>query len=236
MKPRIGIIICGFMENRQFVPDTYIHAIAASGGIPLLIPYIPASNLHQTYLSMFHGFLFCGGDDINPLLYGEEPLSDKSFTDLNLDSFHLEWMKIVLESALPVLGICRGMQVMNLALGGSLYQDVSLRESFTLNHMQHSRLRSDVSHSIRAKKESLLYNFLKDSTHVNSFHHQCIKELGTHLSVSAIAPDGIIEAIEYDSARFSLGVQWHPECMYEYSPEMRLLFSSFVNHCFETNM
>lgn len=231
MKPKIGIVTCGFLDNRQFVPDPYIHAVSCSGAIPYIIPYTPISETYIHYLSTFHGFLFCGGNDINPLLYGEEPLTDRGSTDLTLDRFHIEFMKTILKKEIPVLGICRGMQVMNLALGGSIYQDLSLRNCFTLNHIQNSRKRSDVSHYISFKKESMLYNFFQDNTSVNSFHHQCIKNPGSHVIVSATASDGVIEAIEHSHSRFAVGVQWHPECMYEDSSAMRMLFDTFIMNC-----
>ena len=230
MNPKIGIVICGFEKNRQFVPSPYIQAIAASGGIPFLIPFTPDPELDISYLSAFEGFLFCGGDDVSPPLYGEELLTTAGSTDWEIDVFHLRLMQMVLDSKLPVLGICRGMQVMNLALGGTIYQDLSLRNNFTLNHVQNSRKRSDVSHLVSLTSNSLLCEFLPESFHVNSFHHQCIKTLGSDLRISATASDGVIEAIEHTEAKFALGVQWHPECMYETSSDMRALFSRFIKN------
>ena len=232
MKPIIGIVICGLWENRQFVTDSYIQAIASSGGIPLLIPYTSDPDIDLYYLSVCHGFLFCGGDDVTPLLYGEELMTDKGHTDWETDIFHLRLMQIVLDHNIPVLGICRGMQVMNLALGGSLYQDISLRNTFSLCHVQSSKLRSDVSHSVSLKNNSLLCNFLQETFYVNSFHHQCIKSPGSNLIISATASDGVIEAIEHSSLDFAVGVQWHPECMYNYSSDMQELFSFFIKKTF----
>ena len=230
MKPKIGIVLCGIYKNQQFVPTSYIQAIAASGGIPFLIPFTPDPELDAFYLSTFDGFLFCGGDDVSPLLYGEELLTTAGSTDWEIDVFHLRLMQMILNANLPVLGICRGMQVMNLALGGTLYQDLSLRNNFSLNHVQNSKERSDVSHLVSLTLDSLLCNFLPASFHVNSFHHQCIKTLGSNLRISATASDGVIEAIEHTGTKFAIGVQWHPECMYKDSSDMRALFSCFIKN------
>ena len=130
----------------------------------------------------------------------------------------------------PILGICRGMQILNAACGGELLQDLSLREEPSLNHMQRSRLRSDICHTVLFKKDSMLYEIFGDHTAVNSFHHQAVNFPGKGVSVTARSQDGAIEAIELDSHPFALGVQWHPECMYRTSGEMRDLFHEFVSH------
>ena len=230
MKPVIGIVICGFMKNRQFIPDPYIQAISSAGAIPVLIPYTSDPENDHFYLSLCDGFLFCGGDDITPLLYKEELLTNEGSSDWEIDVFHLRLMQLVLDSRLPVLGICRGMQVMNLALGGTLYQDLSLRNNFTLNHMQISRNRSDISHSVSLTSDSLLCDFFPEFFYVNSFHHQCIKTPGSNIRILATASDGVVEAIEYTCSKFAVGVQWHPECMYQGSSDMQKLFSFFIEN------
>lgn len=126
-KPVIGIVFCGFSDDRLFVPFSYIQAIEKSDGIPVIIPYLSDADSLSSYLSICDGFLFCGGDDITPELFGEELQTDHGTTDRKTDQFHLTLMQKVLDFHLPVLGICRGMQVLNLALGGTIYQDLSLR-------------------------------------------------------------------------------------------------------------
>ncbi len=228
MKPVIGIVYCGFIDQKMFVSAPYIEAIDISGGLPVIIPYSPVYDNIASYINLCDGFLFCGGDDITPLLFGEELLTDRGKTDQKTDVFHLNLMRQILHSGLPLLGICRGMQVLNLALGGTIYQDISLRPRKSLNHMQLSGDRSDICHKITLSENSILYNFFGKHLDVNSFHHQCIKDPGRDLRLTGIASDGIVEAIESSSHPFVLGVQWHPECMLGQDQGMQKLFSFFI--------
>ena len=227
MNSVIGIVSCGLDGGRQFVTDTYIRAIETAGGIPLVIPCCQEA-CYPAFTRLCRGFLFCGGDDVSPLLFGEEPLTGQGGTDWNTDWFHLSFMRHVLETGLPVLGICRGMQILNLALGGTIWQDLSLRPGPTLQHMQVSVSRSDPSHQITLSNNSMLYDICGNSCDVNSFHHQCVKKLGKGLRITATTSDGVVEAIEADRPAFTAGVQWHPECMPE-KKEMLELFRFFVH-------
>lgn len=228
MKPLIGIVYCGFTDQKMFVSAPYVEAIDISGGIPIIIPYTPIFNNIASYINFCDGFLFCGGDDITPLLFGEELLTNRGKTDQKTDVFHLNLMRQILHSGLPLLGICRGMQVLNLALGGTIYQDISLRPRKSLNHMQLSCDRSDICHKITLSEDSMLYKFCGKYFDVNSFHHQCIKNLGKDMKLAAVASDGVIEAIESSSHPFVLGVQWHPECMLGQDIPMQHLFLDFI--------
>ncbi len=228
MKPIIGIVSCGYMDRRQFVPQTYIQAIEDSQGIPLILPCTDDETVYPYYGNLCDGFLFCGGDDVTPLLFGEELMSDHGATDLHTDQFHISFMKYSLTLKLPILAICRGMQILNIALGGTIFQDISLRWPASLNHMQLSSNRSDPCHKISVIQDSMLCNILRNKELVNSFHHQCIRILGKNLRIAAVASDGIIEAIESDRYPFVLGVQWHPECMYRTLPSMQNLFLEFI--------
>lgn len=227
-KPVIGIVFCGFFDDRLFVPFSYIQAIEKSEGIPVMIPYLSDTDSLSGYLSICDGFLFCGGDDITPELFGEELQTEKGTTDRKTDQFHLTLMQKVLDFHLPVLGICRGMQVLNLALGGTIYQDLSLRNRNSLNHQQRSLDRSDSCHTVAFASHSLLYEICGNSCAVNSYHHQCIKTLGKHIKMTGITSDGVIESIESTGHTFAVGVQWHPECMYTNCEAMRRLFDQFV--------
>ncbi len=228
MKPVIGIVSCGCMNHRQFVPQTYIQAIERSGGIPVILPCTQNTEAYESYKNQCDGFLFCGGDDVTPLLFGEELLTKRGSTDLRTDQFHLSLMKYLLTLRLPILAICRGMQILNIALEGTIYQDLSLRWPASLNHMQLSSDRSDPCHKITVLKDSMLFNIYNKNEAVNSFHHQCIRILGKDLKPSAMASDGIIEAVESELLPFVVGVQWHPECMIESSASAQELFYVFI--------
>lgn len=230
MKPKIGIVICGFVENKQFVTNAYIQSVRYSGGIPLVLPLIRSDSLIHDYISLCDGFLFCGGNDITPLLFGQEPKNGNGKTNITLDLFQIRLMKQVLISRKSVLSICRGMQVYNVACGGTIYQDISLQPGKHLDHMQQSYSRSEVSHRITVERGTMLKKCIGSTLFVNSYHHQAIDKPGKNLIVSARASDSTIEALEMPSHPFAIGVQWHPECMYRTSPEMRELFGEFIFH------
>lgn len=230
MSAVIGIVSCGYIDNRQFVTQPYIHAIEASGGVPILLPCTAKDTFFSRYASICDGFLFCGGNDITPWLFGEEPLTDRGSTDTGTDLFHLSFMKYVLSAKLPVLAICRGMQILNIAMGGTIYQDMELRTNSSLNHMQISESRYDVSHKVIFSSNSMLYNICGESIYTNSFHHQCLKSVSENLRITGITSDGVIESVESVAHPFAVGTQWHPECMFDTSPEMQALFSQFINN------
>lgn len=230
MEPKIGIVICGFQDDRQFVTNTYIQAIRYSGGIPVILPLIRSDRVLSQYVSLCDGFVFCGGNDITPLLFGQEPKNGNGKTNITLDIFQIRLMRHVLRTQKPVLAICRGMQVYNVACGGTIYQDISLQPGKHLDHMQQSYSRSEVSHKITIEPDSQLRKYIGCNLFVNSYHHQTIDAPGENLSVCARASDNTIEALEMPSHPFAIGVQWHPECMYRKSPEMRSLFQEFISH------
>lgn len=231
MKPKIGIIICGLSENRQYVTDTYVQAVLRSGGLPLIIPLVKSSSAIDSYTALCDGFLFCGGNDITPLLFGQEPREGIGRTDITLDLFQIRLMKQILNTQKPVFAICRGMQILNVACGGTIYQDISLQPGETLNHMQNSSSRHEISHKITCVKGTLLHKITGSYLFVNSYHHQTIGDPGEGLIVSATASDDTVEAVEMPSHPFVIGVQWHPECMFRNSFEMRHLFAAFLQKC-----
>ena len=137
-------------------------------------------------------------------------------------------MKEVLKTNKPVFSICRGMQVFNVACGGTIFQDISLQPGTHLDHMQQSDTRSEVSHKIHVRPGTQLKKYVGSLVYVNSYHHQTLDRIGKNLTVSAVATDQTVEAIELPSHPFAIGVQWHPECMYRTSSDMRELFGSFI--------
>ena len=238
MNPVIGIIACGLdirdSSIRQFVSHTYIDAITCSGGIPVILPILfplqdlPIQNIFSDWLSLCNGFLFCGGGDISPTLMGENPMDTSSPTDIRTDKFHLSFLKLLLDHNRPVLGICRGMQLINVACGGTIYQDLSFAHTPAFCHMQNTLERSDIFHTVIFQKNSMLYNIFEESVDTNSFHHQAIQTPGNDLVIVGETSDHVPEAIESCRHSFVAGVQWHPECMYHTSQKMRSLFYSFL--------
>jgi putative glutamine amidotransferase len=229
MRTKIGVVICGLEDHRQFVSDAYIQAVKSVGGLPIVLPLIKSKTVIQEYIELCDGFLFCGGGDITPLLFGQEPATNVGKTDITLDLFQIRLMKAVLDADKPVLAICRGMQVLNVACGGTIYQDINLVDFETINHMQNSISRRDISHKVIFEPESKVHKILGNFAYTNSFHHQSIDRLGKGLAVSGFTGDAIVEAIEMPSHTFVLGVQWHPESMLDCS-NMKQLFFALIRY------
>ena len=230
MKAKIGIIICGLSDQRQYVTDAYIQAVKSAGGLPIILPLVKSKTIIQEYILLCDGFLFCGGGDITPLLFGEEPDYGIGTTDITLDLFQIRLMKEILVKEKPVLAICRGMQVLNVACGGTIIQDLNQSDAETINHMQTSLSRKDISHKVFFTPKTRVQRLLGDVSYTNSFHHQAIGQLGHGLIVSGTTSDDVIEAIEMPSHSFVLGVQWHPESMYESVPNMKQLFHALIRY------
>ena len=207
---------------------TYLKALTAAGALPLILPLSLSPEDCRQLARSLDGFVFTGGPDPHPFLFGEETHSCCGNVSAQRDSMELSLMKAVMETGKPILGICRGIQILNIGLGGTIYQDLSLRPEKSLNHMQLSLDRSDVCHRLSISNSSLLRKICGETMDVNSFHHQCINTLGDTLKTAAIAPDGVIEAVESSVFPFAVGVQWHPECMYHVSEPMKNLFLLFV--------
>jgi gamma-glutamyl-gamma-aminobutyrate hydrolase PuuD len=177
------------------------------------------------------GLLLAGGGDVLPSIYGEAAHPTYSAAEPGRDDYELELARRAVEADLPLLAICRGIQVLNVARGGSLVQDIPDEVGSTVNHT-HRESPVTIAHEVWITEGSLLdrlmhENLEGDSCLVNSRHHQAPKRLGTGLAVSATAPDGVIEAIEDPSRRFCLGVQWHPENFYR-TGEFRPIFEGFI--------
>lgn len=229
MKTKIGIVICGVADNRQFVSDAYVQAIRGANGLPLVLPLVKSKDIISDYVKLCDGFLFCGGGDITPLLFGEEPAKGLGATDIALDLFQIRLMRSILKTKKPVLAICRGMQILNVACGGTICQDIELSKEPTLNHMQTSLSRRDISHKVNFSPDGRLSKIIGEFAYTNSFHHQIIGDLGDGLIVSGTTGDSVIEAIEMPSHPFAVGVQWHPESMYESAASMRHLFHALLH-------
>lgn len=217
-----------FYQNLPSTTST--HRTSEAPAVPSHISTEICKAYYEIFVNFCDGFLFCGGGDITPCLFGEDTLDSSGETDLITDLFQLSLIEYLLQQNKPILGICRGMQILNVAMGGTIWQDLSLRDTPSFCHMQHSLHRFDISHRVSFQKNSKLYNIFGDFDFTNSFHHQAINKLGMGLSAVGQTNDAVIEAIESTMHDFVIGVQWHPECMYQFSHASRKLFSIFVNH------
>lgn len=234
MKPTIAIpIYINDADNpRQHVLNTtYTGAVLAGGGLPLLLPVTEAMEEPEIHacLDRADGLLLPGGGDIAPLLFGEDPIRAIGASSLCRDAFEITCAQYAHEIGMPILGICRGHQVLNFALGGTLWQDIYTSPGTTLSHQQ-SSARHELHHQLLIQPDSLLADILgAEKIHTNSFHHQAVRDPAPGLKVSARTADGIVEAIESENPdRFVLGVQFHPECMYEHHPRFARIFFRFV--------
>lgn len=214
-------------------PHDYEEAIRRAGGEPHII--VRESETPAEVVARSAGLLLTGGGDILPSLYGADPHPTFSAAEEGRDEYELELVRRALDADLPVLAICRGIQVLNVARGGTLVQDIPSELAGGIEHHVKEPAFA-TAHDIWMAPDSLLERLMRariepgDDCPVNSRHHQAVKTLGKGLVSTATAPDGIIEAIEDPSRRFCLGVQWHPENFYR-TGEFRPLFEGFIAAC-----
>jgi putative glutamine amidotransferase len=235
MQPIIGIIGKTDENKKSEVGIDYVNAIEKSGGIPLLLPYSENVDTIASYLSLCDGFMFVGGVDINPEYYNEKILNSSVCICKERDDFDFLVIKEVLKTAKPILAICRGIQLLNVALGGTLIQDIPTQAPSSVLHKQ-TESRYEFSHSVKILKDTPLFELVrKDRLTVNSFHHQAIKTLGNGLRIMAQSDDGVIEAICGVSERFLRAYQWHPELLYQKDETTPKLFEEFVNACIKNS-
>jgi putative glutamine amidotransferase len=210
MRPVIGITGNYQADNNSFcLRDYYVASIANAGGIAVILPSTTDEGLIEDYLGICQGLLFSGGGDLDPVYWGECPEQNIGEIDPLRDGFELSLARKAFLNHKAVLGICRGCQVLNVALGGSLIQDIKS----WMSHGQKAP-RDYPIHDIFIEQNSQLFGIMSsERIRVNSFHHQALKELGRGLSITAMSADGTVEAIESREHPFYLGVQWHPECL-----------------------
>ncbi|MDW8325024.1 MAG: gamma-glutamyl-gamma-aminobutyrate hydrolase family protein [Anaerolineales bacterium] len=239
MKPLIGLTTGHFSSGHFAQPDhdvqgvlhTYIEAVLGAGGLPVLIPLSVTGDDLRALYARLDGVLLPGGCDIDPAYFNEARSPNLGVVDGERDRVELAVARLALADGKPLLGVCRGMQVMNVALGGSLYQDLPSEYGGPLLRHAHpveAFPREHLAHPVRVEAGSQLARVLgAQVVQVNSRHHQAIKAVAPQLRVVARAPDGVIEGIEKPDHPFALGVQWHPENL-QAMPEMKRLFEAFV--------
>lgn len=230
--PLIGVstsITVGKHPERAYVNSAYLHAIEQAGGVPVpLPPQLSAASLERI-AGELSGLLLTGGGDVDPARFGEAPHPTLYEVAPSRDTLEASAVHIALERRLPILAVCRGIQVLNVALGGTLFQDVGTDPGTQLQHSQ-PEPRDEPTHKVKVEPRSRLAQVLgTDEIEVNSMHHQAVKALGQGLTAVAWAPDHIIEGVEgADPSRFVLGVQWHPEDLVGHSEPARRLFAALV--------
>lgn len=229
MKPIIGITPLYDLELESlWMLDIYMDAVRYFGGIPCILPLEADSEDMEKIVNTFDGFIFSGGPDLDPCYYNEDKKNTCGTVVEIRDKFEMDLLDEVLKADKPFLGICRGLQLLNAKLGGTLYQDLKTEFESPVNHDQEKPY-DEFKHSIIVNKEAdKLGIFQAEEFPVSTLHHQAIKGLGEGLVSIANSEDGLIEAIYKKGSKYCVGVQWHPEYIYKTSPESANIFKSFI--------
>jgi len=236
MKPLIGITgrkdTSARLHNSSLhaVGETYVRAIQKAGATPIILPPVMTVEDCKVILERVDGLLFSGGEDISPNYYRQEPKSWIGGIDKERDESELALAKLALERQIPILGICRGHQILNIAVGGTLYQDLAAEVSGALDHAYApARPMEQLVHAITISSGSKLAKILGNTDFmVNSVHHQAVRTIGSGMRIVAHAPDGIVEATELQDHPFCISVQWHPESLLKNDTTMLPLFKAFI--------
>lgn len=229
MKTIIGIVPLWDDEKQSYwMLPGYMKGIEMAGGIPVILPMTDVKEDLTQLVDMCDGFLITGGHDIDPQLYGEEPMAECGILCVERDRMEMELLALALKADKAVLGICRGMQLMNTALGGSLYQDIPVQHPSSVIHHQRPPYHMP-SHEVMLIPDSPLGLLMgKQRLSVNSCHHQGVKALSGRLHAMAAAEDGLIEAVFMPEKAFVWGVQWHPEFSYKTDGDSMKIFQAFL--------
>lgn len=219
-------------KEEIFVLEKYINAIEKNGGISLIIHSLSDFESNKRLIDMCDGLLFQGGNDIDPKLYGENPHKKLGPIIPKLDKAWYTYAKYAIENKIPTLGICKGMQLLNIAAGGTLYQDIEDQIEDSFQHVQLQN-RDNLIHRVHIDKDCKLNTILGiDSIFTNTIHHQSIKDVGEGFKATAFTEDGIIEAIESNDGLI-IGVQWHPEELLINEVRMNYIFENLCLSCLD---
>ena len=235
-RPVIGIIpSIESGEGKIYTPTSYPKAIIEAGGNPVFFNFTRDEGIIEAYADMVDGVLFSGGDDVDPASYGEEQTWGCGDVVPLRDAFEIKLLKVLLKKhpEKPILGICRGCQILNVGMGGTLYQDLKTQAPGCIRHQQQQSSHY-ASHKAFVTEGSRLHAIYGSTdVKVNSFHHQAVKDLGQELVITARSSDGIVEGFEKPDHPYFVAVQWHPERLVEgpHHPEHKPLFKTFVDAC-----
>ncbi|MCL6479247.1 MAG: gamma-glutamyl-gamma-aminobutyrate hydrolase family protein [Peptococcaceae bacterium] len=230
MKPLIGIT-CAWDEDKDMIclGGMYVKAVQAGGGVPLPLACDADEDFVDRISGAIDGLILSGGPDVDPFFFGEEPLPESREICPRRDASETALARRALAANIPVLGICRGMQVLNIAAGGDIYQDIhSQLNDRLIKHFQQAP-RWHPTHEILIRQGTVMASILgPGAVRVNSFHHQAVRKVADGFIVSAQSADGVIEAVEAPGLRFALGIQCHPETLWERRPLFLNLFKRLV--------
>jgi putative glutamine amidotransferase len=232
MHPIIGIIASAKDVGDVSAPTTYTAAIEGAGGVPVILPCGDNFDMYDHFLDLCDGFMFTGGCDIHPARYGEQTLPACGSIQDHRDIIELAFFEKAIKIDKPIIAICRGIQVVNVALGGTLYQDIPSQLETDILHKQ-TQERCEPSHSVTVVENTPLHAMTGGKTTIvaNSFHHQAIKALGRGLEVMARAQDGVIEAVFMPEKKHVRAYQWHPERLWRIDTDNQSIFAQFVDAC-----
>ena len=230
LKPLIGVMpLWDDDKESVWMLPGYLEGIRQAGGIPVILPFTSENDELEQLAKICDGFLFTGGHDVSPELYSEKPVDDSVICCKDRDEMESWYLKYAISSDKPLLGICRGIQFINAALGGTLYQDLPTQHPSGIDH--HQKPPYDIPvHTVSIVKDSPLGKLLDtEQLSVNSYHHQAVKDLSPRLKAMAISTDGLIEAVFMPEHRFLWAVQWHPEFSYLTDINSRKIFKAFID-------
>ena len=210
------------------VDRQYIEAIIDQGALPIVIPTTADYDLAKEYIANCDGLLVTGGCDVNPLTYHAEPNPHVVRYSTERDLFEDALIKAAIEKDIPIMGICRGIQMINVSLGGNLIQHIPDEVKDCICHCEEGNEQWEPCHTAKISPDSILYPIFGDVACVNSYHHQAVKDLGKDLVPIAYAPDGVLEAFQHKTKKI-FAVQWHPEKMFHHDDKERAVFKAFVD-------
>lgn len=226
--PVIGVTAARDDRGRLTVNREYLNAVLTAGGLPLIVPFTTDAEAIRQVAARIDGLLLTGGEDIDPAWFGEEPIPGLGWIDPERDHLEIALIRRMMEENKPIFAICRGCQILNVAAGGDMFQDLYRQREGLLQHMQKAP-RSHLSHMVKVEEGSLLGRIAGvTDMKVNSFHHQAVRRVAPGFVVCARAKDGVIEGVESVRHPFVLGVQWHPEHLVKTDAVSRRLFEAFV--------